>query len=529
MGKKGVLVAAAFLSFWLSLSADSYRIMPNYGHLDSVVSLERDRERDTLISLGKDSGCLVVDLEQKRVLNRISLSGLPVRYNLNPVYPELALITEKEESFHLTLLNWQTGETLMERDEREMPYFLEYSRSGEFLLIGDGNIQFLSHDRGTAVEGPDGITDLLSFGYLGGSEKTFMGYSPSGSLIYYDRFTSQVKGRAETEEDLTDLTVLASDVRLLTARKGDTIMLINRQTGNILDTIEMENILSYHCQGDEDLITVLGRVDGEYTIGSYKIRKNRFSRESEKTFDADDYELTSALYAGGSYLMGTRDGTILTTGRRSRTIANLLTGNPLKISQLAMIDDRLILGNGSDELLIWESPFFEKELSPDYLLNLARKSVTVPLSEFRLASFSGKGVLWLPDNRTKYPYYLLSDDNTPVPLYEPEQNDPEDKPLAGFNREATFGFRELSFYDDLEVAMDEDKSCRVSRPNPEGRGIQPGRAVYLFPPRLWRQPPWFRRPSWPWAAIPISGGATASILPIFSQENRFLFPMTGRL
>ena len=458
--RNAVLIALTF--FLAGLSADSFRIVPNYGHLDRVIALGWDKERDILLTLGEDNYCLVTEIDENRVLNRIPLEGIPAIYALNPVYPEFAVVTEQNASFMLTLLNWQTGEILSQREEKNIPFFLEYSRSGDYLLTGNGSVQLLDHSNGEKAEGPDGITELLSYGYLGGSEKTFMGYSPSGRLIYYDRFTSQIKGRADTEEDLTDLTVLKDDVRLLTARRDGSVFLIDRQTGRVLDTLEKDNILSYNSRSDDGTVTILEEDGDEQSLTTYSIRRDKFSRITEKKIDSE-MGIKRAIYTQNSFLLGTEKGEILSLPRRGSSLRNLLSASPLVIDHLSLANHSLLLKNGSN-LTIWESPFFEQEgLSTNHLLNITSRSLTLPLEDSLLESFEDRGVFWQPDEEIKYPYYYLNDDRELTALYEPENAGGEEKTPIGFRREISYGFRDLSFYHDLETVIDEDKSCHVYR------------------------------------------------------------------
>ncbi|MDC7218594.1 MAG: hypothetical protein PQJ59_01565 [Spirochaetales bacterium] len=469
MGRKGSFILAALLLSFSLFGEEEFRIVPNYGHLESVISLEWDKEENVLLSLGKDSHLLAIDLTENRVQNRLALSGLPVLSRLNPAFPEIALVTEKGNRYELTLLNWQTGRILLQREEKQIPFFLEYSRSGEILLIGEEKIEFLSHDQGETLEGPEEVTDLLTYGYLGGSEKTFMGYSPSGTLIYYDRYSSQILGRVETEEDLTDLAVLTTDVRLLTARKGNSIYLINRQSGEVLDTLDGEEILSYHCQSDEGILTILSVEMEEDLLTSYRIRRDRFSRITEKEPETTD--LTFALYGEEAFLVGNEKGELLLSQRKSRQVLQLLPGRPLTIDRVALIHNQLLIGSG-EELFAWESPFFEKAgLSTNYLLNLSRHQLSLPLAHSEILNFLGEAVFWEPDSQIKYPYYLLGENFEWTTLNQPEETQPTDESTRGFTKEVSFGYGELSFYEDLEVLLSEDKNCRVSRLNKGEEGF----------------------------------------------------------
>ncbi|MDC7221874.1 MAG: hypothetical protein PQJ59_18230 [Spirochaetales bacterium] len=473
MTRKGIGLLVFLIIALGQLGAESYRIVPNYGHLDEVSEINWDKERNILLTLGKDGICLAVDLENNRVLNRLTLPGTPLLARLNPTYPELALITEKSDAYVLYVLNWQTGEILIQQDKSEIPFFLDYSKSGEILLLGSEEIHFLAHDSDSELEGPEEVSELLSFGYLGGSEKTFMGYSPSGSLIYYDRFTSKILGQAATEEDLTDLTVLNGDVRLITAQKENTLLLIDRQTGLTLDSLEFEELLSWHVQKEDDLITTLSREKNEFTARSYRIKRDKFSRDSEKKITDRD-NLTTALLAESRYLLGDMSGDIYSSAQKSRQVYPLLPSSPLSIESVDFIDNKMLVGSG-DSLMIWESPFFEKEgLSTNHLLNLSRQTIDLPLEKSEVLNFQDNPVFWQPDRSIKYPYYLFEYDEM-IKLGEVEEKEKS----QGFKKEVSFGYADLSFYRDLELLVDENKNCRISRLTDEEGAIS-REEIYSF-------------------------------------------------
>jgi len=248
----------------------------------------------------------------------------------------------------------------------------------------------------------------------------------------------------------------------MTGRRDNTVYLIDRQAGKTLDTLEEPQILSYHCQSDRGLITIMTDENGAIGLSAYTVRNSRFRRETEKTVQSGE-EPSFSLYNGGAFILGTEMGNFQSTGKRGTALLSLLPARPLIVDRLAINDNRLILG-GDGKIKIWESPFFEESgLSLNYLLNLTTRTFPDPLGESRFAPFGSDEVLWKGDERTKYPYYVLKRGKDIVPLFEPAAQGEPKKDFGGFAKEITFGFRELSFYGDREVVLDENRNCRVSR------------------------------------------------------------------
>ena len=102
------------------------------------------------------------------------------------------------------------------------------------------------------------LYDLFSFAYIGGSESRVMTYSNSGILKYWDIRTSTLQNEAVTQADLRDITVLQTEgKRYFVARKGTTLFLIDRLSGNVRDTLEKESMLNFSVDPDTGNIAII--------------------------------------------------------------------------------------------------------------------------------------------------------------------------------------------------------------------------------------------------------------------------------
>jgi hypothetical protein len=469
------------LTFMISLFGQEYRIVPNHGHLNALTVMAVDGKRNSLITLGKDNNCLVTDIKKSRVVNRFSYKGNLVNYVLNPQYPEFSLVTEIEGKYTLTAYNWQSGEVLFSLPQESIPFFLKYSQSGDILMYGNytTKVRMIDHGNGSVLKGPDLISSLLTYGYMGGSAITFMGYNPSGQLIYYDRDSSQIKGNVSTISDLTDLDVLQNDIQLMTARRENTVYLINRQTGQESDSISFENIISYHCSPLEGTLTLLFEEKGEIKISLLAVRRNKFREEIRRSLDLEEQGVAASGY-GKQIFLGTESGDILnvkSTGKAS----SLFPQKILKISELALENNRLITGN-SKALWEWESPFFEEEgLEFNHILNLRRRNFIPPYDNIRLATYKGNGVLWSNNKRIREDFFLIQEKKDTLDLFYTLPVLEEKKDGFFNNRnEKQEGIALLSYLDNRELLFLWEKTCIINEITENTEGEYERKELYRY-------------------------------------------------
>lgn len=453
---------ALVLTIFLNLShlfSDDYRIVPNFGHHGSVSTLYADEKRDVLISLGQDSTCLVTDLSHNRVINRIEDLGNIKLFSFNPVFPEFALINEINGHFVLRTYDWQSGELLFELSLEDIPFYINYSRTGETLFWQSMmSVQMVEHQVGEPVESPQEINSLLTYGYMGGSGKTYMGYNPSGELIYFDRYTSAIKGQAPTLSDLEEIHVLSTNIQYISAKKENSIYLINRQTGQVVDSEDFDSILAYNCQPEQGIITVLSEDDENYRIYSYSA-KNSISQLSDLTLKKEEVELTSALTYERKVYLGNNLGDLSLLVKDNAE--NIFPESPLKISSIAMSNDLLFL-EGGGLINLWESPFFEKDdQSTNQLLRLLHHNIEAPYGDIHFSTVLDKTLLW-SSNEYRKNQYIIQTTPYDLILFGEEINPTEgNNPFGEMPKKD--GYVNISYFGDLQIILDADKNCKINR------------------------------------------------------------------
>lgn len=450
------------LSFLLPLSAREYRTVPNVGHSDRINALLSLRE-DRILSLGEDQLCLVIDPSSSRVINRFSFDGIPLMVALNPNYSDFALLSERGGSFTITVYDWQTGKKRFTLEETGIPFYMDYSRSGDILFYGSSTRPVVMADRaaGAELEFPDKMAPLLTFGYMGGTDKTFMGYKPSGEFLYYDRFSSQLKGSVKVTSDLTDITVLQSAVQYVTARKGDEVLLINRQTGAVQDRIEEEGIIHFSCSPDDGTVTLLC-TDGEgYRFCRYQVNGARFISRNKIELDDGDYSAT--LYHRGKSYLASAGGEIFRMTARGIG-SSLFSALPLRLEEMAVVDGRFLL-RSREVLWEWLSPFFSSS-EPDInkLLNLSKSEWPLPFPGGKFSLFQDDVLLWKPDKEKDSPIYILNREDMAWSRFysPPEEEDKGETPFFDGEREKNKGIISLSYRGDREVILGGNKSCTIN-------------------------------------------------------------------
>jgi outer membrane protein assembly factor BamB len=107
---------------------------------------------------------------------------------LRPGTSQVGLIEKKGIDYRISAWDYEAKQRLFTRDMSYPVSFITYSGGGNFLILvqqGSPELLFMHAQTGELLEAPD-RTGTLHFAATGKSERTMIGYAPSGVLSYWD-------------------------------------------------------------------------------------------------------------------------------------------------------------------------------------------------------------------------------------------------------------------------------------------------------------------------------------------------------
>ena len=359
------------------------RIIIDSGHSASIESMV-SHSTGVLLSADNTGLVKVWDLASNSIKYQVS-TGVrgAIQVKVHPVKTEFALLVSRPGFTELSVWNWEKGTLLFRKELHDRPLQFEYSGQGRFLFItriNSPSIVLMDSQSGRENSYLKRLYDLISFGYIGASESRVMTYSSSGMIKYWDIRTSALKSETETLPSLTDIAVLQTEgKRFITARKGNTIYLIDRLNGNIRDSLEIEDFLDFSIDSEKGFLSVTTKGSaGRLEVHSYTTRGAFFSSVNLDAFlkkdgsqPASSIPVTTGLFT----INGSVTGSLTVQSRiflsdSNGTIWNIdpSTLKPVvfKQNRIAHIKDLNFMGNSlfilsSKEIFHLESDIFIHE------------------------------------------------------------------------------------------------------------------------------------------------------------------------
>jgi hypothetical protein len=183
-----ILPAVSCLSAQVSHAAQEFSI-PRGGHRGAVHTLLYD-EQGRLLSAGDDGFLGIWDLSRAAAAERFQVSPYTILVMvLRPGKSQVSLLERDGiDRYRITAWDYEAKQKLFTLDFRYPISYITYSGGGNFLILvqqGSPEVQFIHAETGKILKAPD-RTGTLSFAATGKSERTMIGYAPSGVLSYWD-------------------------------------------------------------------------------------------------------------------------------------------------------------------------------------------------------------------------------------------------------------------------------------------------------------------------------------------------------
>lgn len=476
--KRIILVLTLLVNFNLAAA----RLVINSGHQAPVEFIETSFEYNSVFSLSSDGTLCIRKNDSNKLSHRFFLSKYKIQdFAVSPANNQLAIVeTDETSAYFVTVWNWKLEKEMYRVRLQDMPLEIGFSGKGGLLFISTVSstpltVYFARTGRKTNYL--QKYTRLSDYLYIGGTETTAMSYSKTGNIDYLDIKTSVVKKRVITETNMTELSV-TPDKKYLIGRKGEKILLIDRLSGKISDSMKVPGLINISSDPSSGEITAYINDRYRNLFQVYQTMNGRFFlKESEEIL----LENEAAVYTGNyrSVIYTDINGTVYEYEKWSRTHNETLTNHILNIHHVTVIDDTTCITT-EDKMLTFSSPFFEKKSKSVLMLrDLELKSWELPVNNpLGMTSYNGDILLWkegiylldkqtgkvkfqkefdseITDLKVRESRILLLEKNGKITIVDIENQ----KTLFEFNSP---GFNTVSFYDDNTIIGGKGASFRDS-------------------------------------------------------------------
>jgi len=374
MNKKIPLILVLSILTVFSLSA-SYQIVLQSGHDGVPVDMKWHWKTSTIVSAGEDGRLIVTRPRDNKVLHRFRVSSDRI-YNLelDPSHEKAAVVTSRDGVYKVSVWDWDKEEKIFDYELESEPLFTSWSARGRYLTVGNlgsPSVLVLEGRTGRRLSYLQRLPSLYNAGYIGSTETILMTYAVSGAIRYWDIRSSALKLSADTIPNLQGITVLQTDSKTtLFGFRNDTLYLINRQTGAVLDQLEIPDMVDVSIDEKSGELDALSSTLAGAMLHEYKVRNERFiprdfgegnlsSTAVPQPVDSSVNPVKVLRKDGTSYLIS-RDGNLYV--RNMTGLSPIIDDRHWEPESLAFDNQSFYLSRG-DKVLRFTSAFFSEASS----------------------------------------------------------------------------------------------------------------------------------------------------------------------
>jgi len=374
MNKKLILIFILSIVTVFSLSA-SYQLVLQSGHDGIPVDMKWHQRTSTIVSVGEDGRLIVTRPRDQKVLHRFRVSSDRIHnLELDPSNEKAAIVTSKDGLYKVSVWDWDKEEKIFDYELESEPLFTSWSAKGRYLTVGNlgtPSVLVLEGRTGRRLSYLQRLPSLYNAGYIGSTETILMTYAVSGAIRYWDIRSSALKLSTETLPNLQGIKVLQTDSKTtLFAYKDKTLFLINRQTGAVLDQLEIPGMIDVSIDDQNGELDALVVTLAGTTLNEYKVRNERFMPrdfgESNLSGTAVPQAVDSGvnpvkvLRKGGTSYLISRSGSLYV--RNTFGFSPIINDRHWKPDSMAFEDRSFYLSRGN-KILRFTSDFFSESSS----------------------------------------------------------------------------------------------------------------------------------------------------------------------
>ncbi|MDR2798850.1 MAG: WD40 repeat domain-containing protein [Treponema sp.] len=334
--------------------ADKALLIPRGGHQGAVHTLIYD-EQGRLLSAGDDGFLGIWDIPGAVAEERFQVSpyAIPAMV-LRPGKSQVSLLERDGiDRYRIAAWDYEAKQKLFTIDSRYPISYITYSGGGNFLILvqqGNPEVQFIHAETGNILKAPDS-TGTLSFAATGKSERTMIGYAPSGILSYWD-LESGKEIRRFTVPDHIRMPFLFGNNRFIGGIDAGGLVILDAVSGT---TIARERGISqgkvFALGGETPEFMCLATGPGASKLYHFAMSNTgRLEIKTQWPVPLQLPEVMSAVITADTLALGTMDGGVW-IGKADGTVAMMEVRNQESIidaaavaSSLAFLTEGQVLG-----------------------------------------------------------------------------------------------------------------------------------------------------------------------------------------
>ncbi len=421
-----LVTALFFLVFFLVMTAilpAQQRVLISTGHTRTINDTILQSEKDLVFSAGDDGTLRVwdaerLDDERGKMLHKLQISHLPiVKIAVHPTKEQVALIeTDRINTFHLSVWNYQTGEKVFSHKIDEIPLFVQFSPMGTYLIYGKTDwksLTFLNSRTGGIEPVLDTGFGIVSDVFLSSSEKTLLTYSPSGMLRYWDLEAGVEKTSFSTVGDLINIQFAKNGVFMVGTR-GRYVYLVNLVNGSVEAREQFEFLRGQYLDDTTNRLAIYFTENSRPRFQTFNIERNSSGwslTPIHRSTGAPDFASPPLVLKGSRILFTRENGDMYTSSIFSSGESVFSSSILLRVSDLAFSDDSVLLA-GHNYILKLTSEvfgdFYPKEGSTRGLQFQTERFENPIRGETGIISIDSRRFLIYPKGNSSRELYLFN-------------------------------------------------------------------------------------------------------------------------
>jgi len=276
--KKSVLFLLLFL-ISISVSAETKFII-DAGHYSPIVDIQYNESKNLIFTAEETGSITIWNKREETLRSRFQVTSKTIDQIIeSPVDNYITILSHDSEKYYLSVWDWKFQRELFTRRIEEQPLFLEYSGKGRYLFYGNiqnPSLTFINAQNGVSLNYLSNLPSIYDYGFLGSSEKTIMTYSSSGSIKFFNLRTGENLKNVTTLNGLDNLNVIKTgDKKLFSARKDNDLFLIDRLNGNVINTIQFDELLYSSQNNTNGIILTIERLNRKRIIKKWCFNCNK--------------------------------------------------------------------------------------------------------------------------------------------------------------------------------------------------------------------------------------------------------------